>query len=132
MAFPPPTIANHRLSNSSDTTAATLTSMFFHLASDRTLCEKLQAELDALPDLSYDSLRGAKLLEAVINETLRLHPAVPSGTQRKSPPEGMTIGNTYIPGDVFLCVPLHTLFRGIDTFLIGSPTLGTIWPRLKS
>ncbi|KAJ5805507.1 Cytochrome P450 [Penicillium pulvis] len=111
----------------SDTTAATLTNMFFHLAFDRTLCDNLQAELDALPDLSYDSLRGAKLLEAVINETLRLHPAVPSGTQRKSPPEGMTIGNTYIPGDVIVCVPVHTLFRDERVFVRPNEFLPERW-----
>lgn len=96
----------------SDTTAATLTNIFFHLSADLTLYKKLQTELDALPDLSHDKLTGVKLLDAVINETLRLHPAVPSGTQRLSPPGGMTIGNTYIPGDVMVCIPSHTLFRG--------------------
>jgi cytochrome P450 len=96
----------------SDTTAASLTNVFFHLASDRALCEKLQAELDTLSDLSHDRLREIKLLDAVINETLRLHPPVPSGTQRMSPPGGMTIGQRYIPGDVMLCIPPHALFRG--------------------
>lgn len=96
----------------SDTTAATLTNIFFHLVSDRPLYEKLQAELDALSDLSHDKLRDIKLLDAVINETLRLHPAVPSGTQRLSPPEGMTLGGRHIPGDVILCIPSHALFRG--------------------
>lgn len=96
----------------SDTTAATLTTMFFHLARDQSLTKKLQEELDALADLSYDKLSSAQLLNAVINETLRLHPAVPSGTQRLTPPQGITIGNTYIPGEVMVSIPVHTLFRG--------------------
>ncbi|OQE04404.1 hypothetical protein PENVUL_c033G10168 [Penicillium vulpinum] len=95
----------------SDTTAATLTNLFFHLASDRTLYKTLQTELDSLPSLSHDKLVGVKLLDAVINETLRLHPAVPSGMQRLTPPEGITIGSTYVPGNVMVCTPLHTLFR---------------------
>ncbi|KAF5863921.1 hypothetical protein ETB97_009028 [Aspergillus alliaceus] len=103
----------------SDTTAATLTNVMFHLAADRKLYRALQAELDALPDLAYEKLQGVRLLDAVINETLRLHPAVPSGTQRMTPPEGMTIGNTYIPGDVMVCIPLHTLFR--DERVFGHP-----------
>jgi cytochrome P450 len=89
-----------------------LTNLFFHLATDPIWQTKLQAELDALPELSQEQLTKAKLLDALINETLRLHPAVPSGTQRTTPPEGLRIGDRYIPGDVMVCVPTHTLFRG--------------------
>lgn len=109
----------------SDTTAATLTNIFFHLVSDQASYEKLQAELDALSDLSHDKLRDIKLLDAAINETLRLHPAVPSGTQRLSPPEGMTIGGRYIPGDVMLCIPSHALFRG--KYLLQPVEPGIVW-----
>ncbi|CAI7641908.1 unnamed protein product [Penicillium pancosmium] len=100
----------------SDTTAATLTNMFFHIASEPSLQTELQAELDALPDLSQDKMAGVKLLEAVINETLRLHPAVPSGTQRMTPPEGISIGDRYIPGDIMVCIPPHTMFRDARVF----------------
>jgi cytochrome P450 len=86
--------------------------MFFHIASEPRLQKELQAELDALPAQSHDHLVGIKLLDAIINETLRLHPAVPSGTQRTTPPEGISIGDRYIPGDVIVCIPTHTMFRG--------------------
>ncbi|OQE44781.1 hypothetical protein PENCOP_c002G03928 [Penicillium coprophilum] len=111
----------------SDTTAAALTSLFFHLVSDRTLYKALQTELDALPSLSYDNLRSVKLLDGVINETLRLHPPVPSGTQRSTPPEGITIGNTYIPGDVRVCIPQHTLFRDERVFARPQEFLPERW-----
>ncbi|OGM40935.1 putative cytochrome P450 oxidoreductase [Aspergillus bombycis] len=104
----------------SDTTSATMTNMFFHLAKDHALYKTLQAELDALKDLTQESLKGVKLLEAVINETLRLHPAVPSGLQRLTPPEGLQINDTYIPGDVTVCIPMHTLFR--DERVFAQPT----------
>lgn len=73
---------------------------------------ELQKELDVLSNLSQDKLVGLKVLEALINETLRLHPPVPSGTQRMTPSEGITIGDQYIPGDVMVCIPSHTIFRG--------------------
>ncbi|KAL4805917.1 cytochrome P450 monooxygenase [Aspergillus unguis] len=100
----------------SDTTAATLTNLFFHIAHSPKLQKQLQAELDALPDLSHESLVGVKFLDALVNETLRLHPAVPSGTQRMTPPEGISIGDQYIPGDVMVCIPSHTLFRDARVF----------------
>ncbi|KGO40744.1 Cytochrome P450 [Penicillium expansum] len=111
----------------SDTTAATLTNIFFHLASDRTLYKALQTKLDALSSLSHDKLTGVKLLDAIINETLRLHPAVPSGTQRLTPPEGITIGNTYIPGNVMVCIPQHTLFRDERIFVRPRQFLPERW-----
>ncbi|KAL3442746.1 cytochrome P450 monooxygenase [Aspergillus insuetus] len=111
----------------SDTTAATLTNLFFHLATDPVWQTKLQAELDALPDLSQEQLTKPKLLDALINETLRLHPAVPSGTQRTTPPEGLQIGDRYIPGDVMVCVPTHTLFRDQRVFVQPQEFLPERW-----
>ncbi|KAL4862395.1 hypothetical protein BDV12DRAFT_45537 [Aspergillus spectabilis] len=111
----------------SDTTAATLTSIFFHLAADSALYKKLQDELDGLPERSYDKLANFDLLNAVINEALRLHPAVPSGTQRMTPPEGITIGNTHIPGDVMVCVPVHSIFRDERNFARPNEFLPQRW-----
>ncbi|KAE8405503.1 cytochrome P450 [Aspergillus pseudonomiae] len=111
----------------SDTTAATLTNLFFHLAADHTWQTKLQTELDALPDLTQEKLTGAKTLDALINETLRLHPAVPSGTQRITPPEGLQIGDRYIPGDVMVCIPTHTLFRDERAFVRPEEFLPERW-----
>jgi hypothetical protein len=81
----------------------------------------------------------------VINEALRLHPAVsihyilhltdlfkchhaacmyshisqvPSGVQRETPPEGITLTDgTYIPGETIIWTPPHTLQRDPRYFL---------------
>ncbi|KAH8690164.1 putative cytochrome P450 oxidoreductase [Talaromyces proteolyticus] len=100
----------------SDTTAAIMTSLFFQLATDPQWQTKIQQELNTLSELTNDQLLGIKLLDALIYETLRLHPAVPSGTQRMTPPEGITIGDQYIPGDVMVCIPSHTMFRDERVF----------------
>ncbi|KAK1831881.1 Tryprostatin B 6-hydroxylase [Podospora conica] len=94
-----------------DSVAATLTHMFFHLAHDAGLVARLQAELDALPGLAHEHLVGVGLLDAVVNETMRLHPPVPSGTQRVTPPGGMHVGGRFVPGDVIVQVPSYTVFR---------------------
>lgn len=76
------------------------------------MAAKLQHELDALPDLNHSRLCDVALIDAVINETLRLHPALPSGMQRVTPKEGLQIGRVFVPGNTIVQVPSHTVFRG--------------------
>lgn len=47
---------------------------------------------------------------------MRLHPPVPSGTQRVTPPEGMWIGERFVPGDTIVQVPSYTVFRDARAF----------------
>ncbi|KAF8200189.1 cytochrome P450 monooxygenase pc-1 [Pholiota molesta] len=64
-----------------DTTAATLTFIFYFLAIYPDVCARLREEIISKvgstrrPD--YDDVRDMKYLRAVINETLRLYPIVP-------------------------------------------------------
>jgi len=46
----------------------------------------------------------APVLEAVINEALRLHPAAPASLQRATPVGGAQLGVYYIPEKVILCL----------------------------
>ncbi len=99
----------------SDTTSTTLTHVFYHLAKDPTQMAKLRTELKSMvkseKDFDIKNVRDAEHLNAIINETLRLHPPVPSGLYRLTPPEGIVIGDTYIPGDVTVITPGYTLGR---------------------
>lgn len=58
------------------------------------------------------ALSKLKYLQAVVDESMRLHPAVPSGVQRITPPEGMMIGETFIPGNTIVQIPTYTVARG--------------------
>jgi tryprostatin B 6-hydroxylase len=77
--------------------------------------DKLRQELGPLREgsgnFSFKSLQGAEHLNGVINEILRLHPAVPSGVLRLTPPEGINIGSTFIPGNTTVVAPSYTLGR---------------------
>jgi tryprostatin B 6-hydroxylase len=117
----------------SDTTAATLVHLFYHLAAEEGLVGRLREELETL--LGKDStgkidhlkIQDAPLLNGAINETLRLNPPVPSGVvskpsegrvhtdfekYRKTPPEGVEIGGTYIPGDTVIQMPQYAMGHG--------------------
>lgn len=96
----------------SDTTAATLTHLCYHLAKEPNHIDHLRNEIESLGgDLQAPKLLTLKHLNGAINEALRLHPPVPGGVSRVTPPEGITIGDTYIPGRVNVLAPSYTLFR---------------------
>ncbi|KAH8705884.1 putative benzoate 4-monooxygenase cytochrome P450 [Talaromyces proteolyticus] len=95
----------------SDTTAATLTNLFYELANSPEFTARLQSEIDTLIEPTYREMAQLTLLNAAIDETLRLHPALPSGMQRVTPPQGVRVGDVYIPGDCLVQIPLYTLFR---------------------
>ncbi|PLB50874.1 cytochrome P450 [Aspergillus steynii IBT 23096] len=50
-------------------------------------------------------------LNGMINETMRLLPAVLTFGTRVTPPEGITIEGTFIPGGTKLCAPRYTIGR---------------------
>ncbi|KAK2735826.1 hypothetical protein FQN57_001103 [Myotisia sp. PD_48] len=95
----------------SDTVAPTMVFLFYELLSHPELANKLCEELDGVDYTDPKALRSLPYLNAVIKETLRLHPAVPTGGYRDTPPEGMTIGGTYIPGNTTVVAPRYILQR---------------------
>ena len=107
----------------SDTTTATLTHVFYHLARSEEVFSKLRKELDSFykpgSESEFRDLQEATYLNGVINEALRIHPPVPGGVLRVTPPEGITIGTTFIPGNVTISTPAYSLGR--RKFLVISP-----------
>ena len=114
----------------SDTTAIALTHVFYHLASDPTQADRLRAELRPLwkadAPFSVRDVKNADHLNGVIYEALRMHPPVPSGVFRKTPPQGITVDGVFIPGEVNITLPHYVigrceqqLFRGHTGILLG-------------
>jgi len=83
-------IAN-RFSFCSDTTASTLTHIFYHLAQDPQHVDRLRLEIfpqiDASDGIVPVKLQDLNYLNGIINETLRLHPPVPTSIPRLTPPK---------------------------------------------
>ncbi|GAB7355616.1 hypothetical protein MBLNU459_g6340t1 [Dothideomycetes sp. NU459] len=99
----------------SDTTRSTLTFLFKHLCSEAGLAQRLRQELVPLikdsENITHKDVQDAPLLNACINEALRLYPAVPSGPTRETPKEGIHVGDIFIPGNVCVQMPGYAMAR---------------------
>lgn len=90
-----------------DTTSTTLTYLFWELAKHPTWQDRLSQELKArtlntstVP--RYVEVADLPILEAVVNESLRLHPAAPASLVRSTPAGGRTIDGHFMPEGVSL------------------------------
>lgn len=93
---------------------------------------KLQSQLDSIfpagdSSCIYDKVRDIPYLDAVINETLRLKPAVPSGQPRVTPPDGLQIDDVWIPGDINVITPQYVIQRDERNFPRGEEYVPERW-----
>lgn len=100
----------------SDTTSNTSCALLYYAAKTPGVLQKLQAELDAaIPDganvPSFEMVRNLPYLEAVINETMRMHSTSGIGLPRQIPPEsqGVHLNGYFFPPGTVLSVPTWTI-----------------------
>lgn len=97
-----------------ETTATALTGIFFHLAKNRHVLERVTKEVrsrfDSEEDMTAENL-ATKMpyLSAVIEEGLRFCPPVPSGSPRIVPRGGAMVCGNWIPEGVSFCPTQGTL-----------------------
>lgn len=101
----------------SDTTSTTLAALLYLLTQEPEKQDVLRQEVAQLcsspQDVSNQMLsKNAPYLDGCIKEALRLFPAVPSGVQRLTPPEGAMIAGQPIPGDTLVSTPTYAIHRG--------------------
>lgn len=96
----------------SDTTGPSLILMFYFLARYPDHAERVFAEISKVGDVSdIATLAALLVLNGFINETMRLAPAALTMGTRITPPEGLQIDGTWIPGGVKIAGPRYTIFR---------------------
>jgi len=101
----------------SDTTGITLTYLVWAVLSRPQLKDDLQKELSALPqDYTDQDLENLPLLNAIIDETLRLYGAAPGGLPRRTPLEGAQLGGYHIPGGTTVTTQAYTIHRDDTIF----------------
>ncbi|KAF4629298.1 hypothetical protein G7Y89_g8848 [Cudoniella acicularis] len=93
----------------SDTVAPTLVFIFYLLAIHQDQQDKLREALESVDIYDRKALRGVDHLTGVINESLRIHPPVPTGGYRQSPDDGMKLAGQYIPPRTTIVSPRYTL-----------------------
>ncbi|KAF5362880.1 hypothetical protein D9758_007046 [Tetrapyrgos nigripes] len=120
----------------SDTTSSVLCNVIYYLVANPECLKKLQQELDQnAPALHggtiagdiLEQLVGLPWLNAVINETLRLQPILPTGLQRA--PEkgsgGKMVGSHFVKEGTAVTVPLYVILRDPRYF---NPDPEKFWP----
>ncbi|KAI1197064.1 cytochrome P450 [Nemania serpens] len=101
----------------SDTTSNSSCALLYYVAKTPGVIGKLQKELDAaipndatkVPD--FESVRNLPYLEAVIDETLRIHSTSGIGLPRQIPPDspGIHLQGYYFPAGTILSVPTYSI-----------------------
>lgn len=93
----------------SEPETSTLTLLFYHLAQSPSAQDTLHAELESA-SFSTDArlLHYLLYLNEWVHEALRLHPPLPSGCLRITPPESLDIDGTIIPGDFTVLTPAYS------------------------
>ncbi|KAI8631113.1 cytochrome P450 [Xylariaceae sp. FL1651] len=97
----------------SDTAASTLVYALFYLAKEPRYQDILLNELKQgnISEPSASNVQSLPILNAVINETLRLHSPVPTGTPRDTGANGLTVAGRYIPPHTTIVAPRHNISR---------------------
>ncbi|KAH7412370.1 cytochrome P450 monooxygenase-like protein [Phaeosphaeria sp. MPI-PUGE-AT-0046c] len=94
-----------------DTSASTICSIFFYLANNAAVLEKLTAEIRSTFHKVEDIVVGTKLsrcqyLRACVDEALRINPPAPGELSREVLPGGATIQGSFYPaGTIVGCAP---------------------------
>lgn len=96
----------------SETTATTLSGVTYLLASHPEVLAKLEDELSSTfaseDEIDLLSVQKMSYMLAVLNETLRIYPPVPTAIPRKAQAGGDMICGQYVPEDVSF------IFTGLD------------------
>ncbi|PYH72874.1 cytochrome P450 [Aspergillus vadensis CBS 113365] len=96
----------------SDTTANTLTYLTWAVCKRPIIRQALVAEVATLPEQFSDKdVQNLSYLNQVIDETLRLYPAVPCALPRVVPPRGANFGGHWVPGGSTVTTQLWSLHR---------------------
>jgi cytochrome P450 len=101
----------------SDTTGITITYLLYNVMKNPYLQKQLETEVQTLPEeFTSADIEGLKLLNAVIEEALRLFGAAPGGLPRTVPKQGTEIDGYFLPEDITVATQAYTIHRDPNIF----------------
>lgn len=100
----------------SDTTGPSLILLWYFMALYPEHAERVYQEVKDVDPSDITTLANLPCLNGFINESMRLIPAALTMGTRLTPPEGMTVDGTYIPGGIKVAAPKYTIFRAESAF----------------
>lgn len=121
------------LTHGSDTTSATLVWVFYYLTINPSIKSALLAELtpvfgSTIPgEFSDPDLSQLPYLKAVIDETLRIKPVSGNNSPRLTPPEGIVVDGTWIPGNCHVFTPPWSILRHEKYFVQAQEFIPERW-----
>lgn len=122
-------ICQSNISAGSDTTAISLSSVFYHLMKNPQSYHRLQSEIDdaategRISDfVTFKEAQELPYLQAVIKEALRMHPATGLPLQRIVSPKGATIAGRSIPGNSSVGINPWVAHRNTSVFGLDADT----------
>ncbi|KAI9715533.1 MAG: hypothetical protein M1828_000785 [Chrysothrix sp. TS-e1954] len=111
----------------SDTTRPSLIAVLYVLASYPDDAAKVFEEIHTVDINDPGQLATLKHMSGLINEAMRLYPAAMTGGSRITPPEGLQVDETWIPGGVKVAAPKYSIFRLPTAFVQPSNMIPERW-----
>ncbi|KAF7863087.1 hypothetical protein EAF04_007170 [Stromatinia cepivora] len=100
-----------------DTTAVSLTYLVYNILKDKNLLKQLEAEVDTLrEDFKAKDIEELVLLNAAVDEGLRLYGAAPGALPRTVPKEGTQLDGYRIPGGMTVSTQAFTIHRDPEIY----------------
>lgn len=104
----------------SETSATCLSAALFHLAKSPEWTNRLLNELKAAfkqdSEMTFQSLSQLPILTAILQESLRIYPLLPTDLPRMTPPQGATVCGTYIPPHTRISIPMYPAYHSRTNF----------------
>lgn len=108
-----------------DTTASLLSNLFFMLAKNPAIWDKLRREVASLQGRppTYEELRNLKYVQCCMNESLRLHPVVPRNEREALQDTVLPLGGgkdglspVFVPKGTLVCYNVYAMHRRTDIY----------------
>ncbi|MCJ1315531.1 hypothetical protein MMC15_000851 [Xylographa vitiligo] len=109
------------LNAGSDTTAIAMNNAMYFVLKNPQCLARLREELDSVLDpdeavAPYDKVKHLPYLRACLDEALRMLPPSTFGLPRRTPPEGTTILDEFVPGDTSVSMSAYVAHRDESVF----------------